>query len=178
MESLRERRIHNEAELLRLLALANPQKFEIDGFAGTLRQTTGLRVEDGRLAAAEEHSFILEFPRFFPSMPIEIFLRRPVFHPNVDPETGFVCLWDRHSPGASAIEAITRLQRIIAWDLFSDSADHSMQPAALQWRRRSRRDWELPLPFTPLTVPELYRAETSYREYPALRPRRRRLELK
>jgi len=75
----------------------------------------------------------LRFPRFFPAVPIEATLTLPVFHPNVDSRSGFVCLWTRTSPGDTVMEALRRLQRIVAWAAVNNEAEHVMQPEAARW---------------------------------------------
>ena len=171
---LRERRVLNEQVLLTSLAACNPAILSTSGFRGKLMKTGGL-LRSASCAPVFEHGFRIEFPRFFPSVPVEIYLERPVFHPNVDAQNGFVCLWDQASPGQSVIEAIVRLQRIVAWDLLNRSEQHTMQPEALRWYDAPGRMC-LPLPFEPVCEPASIRRELEWREWPAAKPRRKRLE--
>jgi hypothetical protein len=105
------------------------------------------------LQLVEEHEAELRFPRFFPSVPIEAYLRRPVFHPNVDPVNGFVCLWDRFSPGDTVVTAVRHLQRIVAWRMLNLWADHVMQPEAAAWHGGDRDGYRLPLGYRELEFP-------------------------
>jgi len=83
-------------------------------------------------------------------VPIEAFLAVPVFHPNVHPDNGFVCLWTRGSTGDTIVTALVRLQNVIGWRLHNASPDHLMQPAALAWAASAT---DLPLPCTPIEIP-------------------------
>jgi len=68
------------------------------------------------------------FARFFPAVPIEAYLTRPVFHPNVHPTTGFVCLWSRFSKADTVIEALCRLHTHVGRSCIQ-STPMRMQPA-------------------------------------------------
>ena len=81
------------------------------------------------------HDLRFEFPVHFPAVPMEMYLRTPVFHPNVHPETGFVCLWDRHRVTNTVELALHKLVAILAGDLFHADAPHVMQPGALPCAR-------------------------------------------
>jgi ubiquitin-protein ligase len=135
---LRQRRIENEWELLQQMAQANPSllsdvRRHHDDFLLKLSQTTApVRVE-GIIDLRSEHAVRISFPRFFPTMPIEAYVTPPVFHPNVHPDTGFVCLWGRFSLHDTVVEALCQLQRVLTFTLFSESADHVMQPGAIRW---------------------------------------------
>ena len=103
--SMRARRIENEWHLLEALQKAN---------SGRLRLTRCLDlfwIEAANLPALLRapsdpanpgpvvkltHRLRIVFPRYYPSMPVEVYLDEPVFHPNVHPDTGFVCLWVKH----------------------------------------------------------------------------------
>jgi hypothetical protein len=154
--SMRDRRIRNECELLVRLAERNAGVLHVyewhDGPGGArfqirLEQTRGLVRSGGELIQAGGHAATLILPRFFPSVPIEALLPVPVFHPNVEPESGFVCLWDRSSPGNTIIQAVYRLQRMIAWDVLTLQTDHVMQPEAAVWYENRNRGVTLPLEF-------------------------------
>ena len=62
---------------------------------------------------------------------MELFLRIPVVHPNVSPETGFVCVWDRHRVSHTVELALHRLVAMLAGILWNGDAPHVMQPQAV-----------------------------------------------
>ena len=183
-ETLRERRIENEWSLLEGLADANPAVVEVLGrqsgeeqtlfriavhqTAGILQNVGGMRFEFSLLA-------VLRFTRFFPSVPIELNLQVPVFHPNVDPANGFVCLWNRFDPSDNVVEALRRLQLVVSWSSVNLDAVHVMQPDAVKWYQDAGRETKLPLEFTPLRCPEACTAERLQGVKP-VQPMRRRLE--
>ena len=181
-DDLRARRLHQEWRLIEELARANPGIIEVvgrrseartDEFMIWLHQTPAI-VNPAAALERCSHRVTFRFPRFFPSVPIEVYLAEAVFHPNTDPQTGFVCLWTRTSAGDTVMEAVRRLQQILSGKLFNLAADHLMQPAAGKWyeQRRTRPDSPLPLAFTAVREIAAFRLETSYRR-PAKRPRRR-----
>jgi ubiquitin-protein ligase len=142
MGSVYQRRIEQEWKLLLALAAENPEilqdcrredQAEGSVFRFELLQTPSPVEQDGQIRVEERHSVSFHFPRFFPAVPIEASLARPVFHPNVHPETGFVCLWDRLSSGDTVVEAVAKLQQVITWRLFNVEELHVMQPKSLQW---------------------------------------------
>jgi ubiquitin-protein ligase len=140
--SLRARRLENEWKLLAQLAEHNPGVVEVvrretlpdaDVFHVILHRTSALALGDPpRLMELASHAVAFRYLSFYPSVPIEAFLVTPVFHPNVHPENGFVCLWDRFSSGDTIVEAIRKLQQVITWELWNDRAEHVMQPEALK----------------------------------------------
>lgn len=184
MPTLYQRRVEQEWRLLQILASTNPEIIEslaraedVRGeiFRFTLRQTHGLIRHKDNLESDGSHDVSLHFPQFFPSVPIEASLACPVFHPNVHPENGFVCLWGRFSPGDTVMEAISQLQQVITWKLVNEDANHLMQPDALGWYKDASREIQLPLAFQAITKPVEVEKERTY----ALRPAescRRRLE--
>lgn len=160
-ESLRDRRIEQEWLLLGKLAAANPAIVEVvrrrrladsEDFAVRLHETDGVPLGGEVKSRIHSHEVRLSFPRFYPTSPLEAYLGTPVIHPNVDPENGFVCLWTRHGTRETVVEALRRLQEVIAWKSFNLDTEHLMQRDALRWRARmeqARRDL-FPLPFTPI----------------------------
>jgi len=139
--SVRARRLENEWTLLAQLAEYNRGILEVVGrdtlpdaevFHLILHRTSALALgAPPRLMEAASHAVAFRYPLFYPSVPIEAFLAVPVFHPNVHPENGFVCLWERFSPGDTILEAVRKLQLVITWELRNDRAEHVMQPEAL-----------------------------------------------
>jgi len=104
-------------------------------------------------AVKRSHSFRVVFPRYYPAMPVEVYLDKPVFHPNVHPDTGYVCLWTRHSIQTTIEHTLAQLRRILCWQLVNEENEHVMQPTALLWyASEGVRDY-LPIesaPFVPI----------------------------
>jgi len=159
----RTRRIEQEMLALRLLASANPGRMRLADAEIRKVELPGMPAYglSGEIITGIQLRF--NFPEYYPSVPVEAFLITPVRHPNVHPENGFICLWDRHHTGTSLIEAVLQAQRIVAWRLKNLSADHLMQPEA----------GELPpLDYTPLDVPAAYYMEISAGTLPGTRRKR------
>lgn len=164
-ERARARRIRAEREDLRLLAEANAGRIEVREEEARVRvrlKETPWYRPDG--STSDEVLVRLEFPEYYPSVPLEAYLEEPARHPNVHPENGFVCLWSTRHAGTSAVEALRQLQRVLAWELVNWSADHLMQPGVGELA---------PLERKPLAVPERYYLERSAGEKNG--PRRIRL---
>ncbi len=132
-----ERRLAAEWALLEHLAAANRARLsnlrrDDAGFQLKLHGPAALSIpkqgHNGRLSV---HDLRFEFPVHFPAVPMEMYLRIPVLHPNVHPETGFVCLWDRHRVSNSVEHALHKLVAMLAGTLFNPDALHVMQPDAL-----------------------------------------------
>jgi ubiquitin-protein ligase len=153
---LRQRRVENEWELLQQMAQANPSllsdiRRHQDDFLLKLSQTTAPVCVNGNIEFRSEHDVRLSFPRFFPTMPIEAYVMPPVFHPNVHPDTGFVCLWGRFSLHDTVVEALCQLQRVLTFTLFSESTDHVMQPEAVEWIKNQQCGGKMILEHTKVT---------------------------
>lgn len=103
------------------------------------------------------------FPEYYPSVPVEAYLTRPVLHPNVHPETGFICLWDMRQEGTSLVSAVVQVQKVVAWRLYNYEADHLMQPEAAPMP---------PLEFEPVVPPREYYLERSASLLPPARRKR------
>ncbi len=159
-ESTRERRIRNEAALLREMATLNPERLRIITVTGDQFRMTLHTSAHG----AEVHELKLVFAPYFPAVPIEAYLEVPVRHPNVHPVTGFICLWDKHSTGDTVIEALRQTQRVLSGELRNAEADHLMQPDSL--------DIEA-LVYEPLRLPGGYLLEREARGFAG--PKRQRL---
>ena len=163
MSSLHHRRIEQEWQLLQLLSKENSELLrdctrsaDIDHqlFRFQLRKSQALVGDSGVLQIQDTHWVTVSFPRFFPAVPLEVSVARPVFHPNVHSETGFVCLWNRFSMADTVLEAVAQLQRVISWSLFNEEPDHLMQPQSLEWYRDPGRSISLPLLFEPPKRPK------------------------
>ncbi|MEJ5367181.1 MAG: hypothetical protein WHT08_02610 [Bryobacteraceae bacterium] len=163
-ERIRERRIRNEWDWLRRVAECNPEDI-LPGATPeepVLLPRTPFYSPGG--APSQGIAVRFRFPEYYPSVPLEAYLDRPVLHPNVHPENGFVCLWDTRHEGTSLVEAVLQLQRVVTWHLCNRSADHLMQPEAGDLP---------PLDYRPLTVPPNYYLERTAASLPG--PRRKRL---
>jgi Ubiquitin-conjugating enzyme len=170
----RLQRIENEWALLQRMAEANPASLVLkdrgaDEFLLELRGTPAPVNNCDPLRFRREHKLRFSFGRFFPTMPIEAYLVHPVFHPNVHPVSGFVCLWDRSSVADTVIEALCQLQSVMTYTVFNDSSDHVMQPEALAWARDPTRGVSLPLACTPFSKPSGWKSERDFRKAPVRR---------
>jgi len=175
---VRARRLDHEWTYVARLVEHNPGVLEAvqrerqpdaDLFRVVLHRTAALSLGQPR-AILTTHEVAFRYPEYYPSVPIEAFLAQPVFHPNVHPETGFVCLWNRHSAGDTILEAVRQLQRVITWELKNDNAEHLMQPDALRWVPVVA----LPLEYEPVLVPVELQLERTYARKPETGRRRRR----
>lgn len=182
IQGLRFRRLNNEWLSIEQLACENGGVLALQErttrgpheiFSLVITQTEGLRAARNGFQLVSAHAFELRFPRFYPSVPIEAYLSQPLFHPNIDPLTGFVCLWERTSPGDTAIEAVRRVQALIVWKMVNLEAAHVMQPEAASWFSTGA-DVALPLRHVLLHEPIEWRLQRSARAFPA-KPRRMRL---
>ncbi len=129
MSDLRTRRIAAERRFLDQLAAANPGRLELLAWSGdaALVRLLDTPAYLGGGLIARVHDLRLNFPEYYPAVPLEAFLERPVLHPNVHPGNGFICLWDRHAAGDTVVETLRQVQRVITWRLRNDSPEHVMQ---------------------------------------------------
>ncbi len=169
----RQTRIDNEWALLAELARFNPGSLEMrarsrdaeaDFFRLALHRTAAFIGAPPHLQVVHSHRVEFRFPAWFPAVPVEAFLTVPVFHPNVHPDNGFVCLWTRGVTGDTIVTALVRLQNVLGWRLHNASPDHLMQPEALAWLASAKA---LPLPCTPLEIPASLLLELTWRQPPA-----------
>ena len=178
---MRTRRIDNEWQAVTRLAECNPavvcaverttrEAREI--FQLRLCQSAGMSLSPGEKRIAWDHALQLRFPRFYPAVPLEAYLDNPVFHPNVDPVSGFICLWDRTSSGDNSLEAVRRVQAILAWKMFNLEAVHVMQPEAAEWLA-TQAQFTLPLRHTTIRTPVEWQMEGFVCKAPATSGRRR-----
>ena len=166
-----ERRIAAEWALLEQLAAANPGRLTAlrrspAEFQATLHGPIALSIpkqqQGERLSV---HPLRVEFPVHFPAVPMELYLCVPVFHPNVHPETGFVCLWDRHRVSHSVEQAMHKLVAMLGGGLWNGEAPHVMQPGAV-----SRMGDAEPMPLQGVAYEPIFPRVAS-----VAGPRRRRL---
>jgi Ubiquitin-conjugating enzyme len=181
MPTAYDRRLEEEWRSLGLLASLNTSVIEVvsrvgvghvQAFTIRLRNTMGLVAARGDLTAIADHEATFFFPRFFPSTPIEASLRTPVFHPNVHPENGFVCIWGRFSAGQTVIHALERLRGVITWTLVNEQEYHVMQPEALAWYL-DERAIQIPLSCQLLVKPGALQGDFACADHPPISYRRR-----
>lgn len=165
---MRELRIENEWRLLEQAAVAMPERLgllrrERDAAGGESfsMRVTGMPALSEQPAGAGwmtatryTHTLRIGFPRFFPAMPIEVFVLPPVFHPNAHPETGFLCIWSTHRAAHTVLGALARTAAVLRWALVNRETDHVMQPEALRWWIGLNPEQAacLPLPADPLPL--------------------------
>ena len=169
---MRVRRIENEWLLLEALQHANSDRVRLtrhpDSFAVVANGLPALLEAPSDpanpgAAIKHTHSFSIVFPRYYPSMPVEVYLDTPAFHPNVHPDTGFVCLWTKHRIQTTVEQNLAQLQRVLCWSLLNTDVEHVMQPAALLWYEQPGVREHLPLdvvPFVPVHA-EAWTAPTA-----------------
>lgn len=146
---LRNRRMDAEWQLLQALANANPATFaEIlrleEGFRCTMQLSPAWVKHGSERRVETEHVLRYVYPRYYPSLPLEGYFVRPIVHLNVDPATGFACLWQEYRPAQTIIDAILITRAIMAHRVANQGSLHQMQPDAGEL-------CELPMP--PLALP-------------------------
>ena len=129
--SPRERRLIAEWDLLQSLAHLNPERIgdlavEDEVFSCTLHKTPALRV--GTKDIVTSHRLKIVFPLYYPSVPLELYLKTPVAHPNVHPRTGFLCLWDKHQVSNNVEHALHKTVAMLSRRLENRNPVHVMQP--------------------------------------------------
>lgn len=134
--SLRERRIDEEWKLLQKLAEVNPRVLAgIDrsdkGFLVELRESPAWAGTQERPEMVREHAMRYVFPRYYPALPLEGYLARPVLHPNVDAVNGFVCLWRSYCPEQTIVDAVVITRAVLSWNAVNGGLEHRMQRAGV-----------------------------------------------
>jgi ubiquitin-protein ligase len=132
---LRERRLKGEWEQLQALAAANPSIFAAverapDEFHVTFANSPAWACQAGKIYVRAEHVLRYVFPRYYPTLPLDAYFMKPVFHANVDQENGFVCLWRQYRPGLTIVDAIHITRSIMAHRCVNQDPAHCMQPGA------------------------------------------------
>jgi hypothetical protein len=158
--TVRLQRIEEEWKLLNQLGELNPNSLRLLGrksrpieetFLVQLSSSPGVEgIVGGRPAIREEHTLRLCFPRFYPDVPIECYVKEQLFHPNVRPDTGFICLWERFNLGDTAIQAMCRAQAMAAYRMMNLRNEHVMNDEAAEWYEHSGK----PEGLVPLNGPE------------------------
>jgi ubiquitin-protein ligase len=159
--------MQSEWLLLRKLAEANPEIISsidrtADAFYVHFSDTPGWITNADSPVVMREHWIEYLFPRYYPSLPPEAYCRRPAFHPNVHPETGFVCLWVDYLSKRSIVDAVVTTRAVLSHQAMNLDAQHCMQPGAFNCK---------PLATPPLNIPE------SCRTAPGTLPNQRRSRL-
>jgi hypothetical protein len=132
--SLRSRRMEEEWQLLEKLACANPRVLAgisrySEEFQVILKESPAWIRHGCEQRIETEHAIGYVYPRYYPTLPLEGYFVRPIVHINVDPATGFVCLWDRYRPAQTIVDAILITRAIMAWKIANRNPAHCMQPA-------------------------------------------------
>lgn len=155
--NMRNRRMDAEWQLLQALADANKTVFATinrleNEFRLVMRESPA-RVESGREVRVEaEHALRYVYPRYYPALPLEGYFVRPVLHINVDPVTGFVCLWQDYRPAQTIVDAILITRAVMACEVANWDLAHRMQPdTVMEWPGRGT------LPMPSLTIPAVCR---------------------
>ena len=141
-------RIDAEWQLLESLADANRSIFtqmtRLDDEFRFIMQESPAWVGKGRDCRTEtEHRLRYAYPRYYPTLPLEGYFVRPILHINVDPVTGFVCLWKNYRPAQTIVDAILITRAIMAGNAANWDPAHRMQQDAVMD----------PLPMPSLTIP-------------------------
>ena len=74
---------------------------------------------------------------------MELYIDQPVLHPNIHPETGFLCLWEKHRVSYTIEHALHRTVAMLAGRLFNADVLHVMQPEALALFSRFTGDFAI-----------------------------------
>ena len=161
--NLRNRRIDAEWQLLVALADANPVTFAAitrleDEFQIELRESPAWIGGKEKRIVETAHKLRYVYPRYYPSLPLEGYFVRPIFHLNVDLATGFVCLWQDYRPTLTIVDAILVTRAIMAGTAANLELTHRMQHDAEFAYKRSQA-----LPMAPLTLPPACRPFLSRR---------------
>lgn len=126
------RRMRHEWTLLQDLVSLNPGRLAESSatdftFFTTLMNTPALPPLPATLPVTT-HRLRISFPRYFPTLPMELYLEQPMRHPNIHPVTGFICLWDKHRVSYTVEHALHRTVAILGWRLLNSDPRHIMQP--------------------------------------------------
>ncbi|MCU1224433.1 MAG: hypothetical protein JWQ42_2526 [Edaphobacter sp.] len=140
--NLRNRRIETEWQLLEVLADANRTTFAAilrsgDEFRIDMRESPAWVGGSRERWVETAHTLRYAYPRYYPSLPLEGYFVRPIFQVNVDPATGFVCLWQDYRPAQTIVDAILITRAIMAGKAANRDPAHLMQQDATSMCRES-----------------------------------------
>jgi ubiquitin-protein ligase len=153
----RNRRMNAEWQLLQALVDANQLTFASivrlqDEFRVVMRESPAWVGKEDERRIETEHALRYVYPRYYPSLPLEGYFVRPVLHVNVDPLTGFVCLWQNYQPAQTIVDAILIMRAVMACKAANLDTAHRMQQVTFI---NSTESCALPMPS--LTIPEVCR---------------------
>lgn len=132
--NLRNRRMETEWQLLEALADANRTALASitrlpDEFHVTLQESPAWIEKNNVRHIETEHTLRYVYPRYYPTLPLEAYFVHPVSHINIDPVTGFICLWKDYRVGQTIIDAILVTRAIMSWKAANWDPVHRMQAA-------------------------------------------------
>jgi hypothetical protein len=153
----RTRRMDAEWQLLQALVNANQSTFASivrlrDEFRLVMRKSPAWVGKEDERRIETEHALRYVYPRYYPSLPLEGYFVRPVLHVNVDPLTGFVCLWKNYQSAQTIVDAILITRAMMAWRAANWDSAHRMQQVTFI---NSTESCALPMPS--LTIPGVCR---------------------
>lgn len=130
--SLRSRRMDAEWELLENLAAANQRVLarierREDEFCVEFMEFPAWMGSGENRWIARNHTVRYVFPRYYPALPLEGYVARPVVHPNVDPINGFVCLWKSYRTAQTIVDAVVITRTVLSWSAVNNEPEHCMQ---------------------------------------------------
>jgi ubiquitin-protein ligase len=156
--SIRDHRINAEWEMLEDLVEANRTTFAFiirlkDQFLVQMQESPAW-IEGATEPRIETvHALRYIYPRFYPTLPLEGYFVRPIQHVNVDPVTGFVCLWLHFRPAQTIIDAILTTRSILAGKTANWGPEHRMgQSPAAQASAFSMPPLVIPMSCQPQTL--------------------------
>jgi hypothetical protein len=130
--NLRNRRMDEEWLFLQILAEANesvvrkavrcPEEFRV-----VLGDSPAWVGAVDRPRVETEHEVRYVYPRYYPTLPLEGYFVRPILHVNVNPATGFVCLWRAYYPTLTVVDAILITRAIMSGKTANMDPEHRMQ---------------------------------------------------
>jgi ubiquitin-protein ligase len=129
-------RMNTEWQLLESLADANRSIFTQmtrldDEFRFIMQESPAWVGKKSDCRAETKHALRYVYPRYYPSLPLEGYFVRPILHINVDPLTGFVCLWKNYRPAQTIVDAILITRAIMAGKAANWDPAHRMQQDAV-----------------------------------------------
>ena len=160
---LRSRRMDTEWQLLQDLAETNRSTFADvnrlqDEFRIVMQESPAWIGGESERRIEIEHALRYVYPRYYPSLPLESYFVRPIVHVNVDPVTGFICLWQDYRPAQTIVDAILITRAIMACKVANWDPAHRMQQDVIPEHQES---YVLPMP--PLTIPASCRSLLPHR---------------
>jgi ubiquitin-protein ligase len=133
--NLRSRRMETEWQLLGSLADANKTAFAQitrlqDEFRVVMQESPAWVGQRSERYIETKHELRYVYPRYYPVLPLEGYFVQPIVHVNVDPVTGFVCLWKDYRPSQTIVDAVLITRAIMAGKTANWDPAHRMQQDA------------------------------------------------